>query len=810
PVGAFVDESLRDSSVSVSESESGSSRGEIRLQPDYRSAIDHLYQRILFRPASQAELVEAYSLIRDVYGLESTISARSDELRFELTVTDPETMLQSQQLIRLPVDGDPLQVQQLLIDQTQSSASSQADNKSVNSQIAQQTLAESIWLEPGVAGQRVALHNLGTFRNVSFIGLDIYDVDSGTIVQTLSADADKMDKIELDGAWQVSDDDGISSFEDRNQHKGLSLIRVPLMVERAGAYKLVLRWRANPRNANNVLVELFSPRAGNTLVSSPLPVVPPKGQAQFYYDCSEDARAFFAPAASFQFDEQSLVRIANDGTLDQVTAGAIEFTSTQDTKNEFLIDSLDADGNQPWSRFDEGRFKAYNVKGTKLHDDNKHKGERELLYRLATKRENGWQPEQYYSLRVYYPGKRDQEAQVPLTVHAHRSSPIIQVAHPRVAKADATIHIDASSSYTVSHAALQYHWRQTGGTRVELADATSPKLTFVAPRRRVDQAAWVALCAALVRHPDFLFTRPTTLFATPDPTIKSRLQLVKLALDLVGRSPTQAELNMLTGGSTLPQMADRYLASDEFKQFYFHRIRLHLESQGTDVQDEPARLWCHVAFNERPFQEILTADYTADAQFQKQERPSYHGRTGVLTTRGFIQGKPGLPHYNYAAQVSMLFLGYVYEVPPEIVELREGVTALGTTDPNSVCYSCHKILTPLAFQRSNWTDDGDFRLKDEYELPIDASDRGASVDYPFTGSGLEAFATQAARKERFIRTIINTHVNFYFGRPLRHREDERELYRRLWEHVHETNFQIPALIRAIVTSPEYLEGHSPK
>ena len=29
----------------------------------------------------------------------------------------------------------------------------------------------------------------------------------------------------------------------------------------------------------------------------------------------------------------------------------------------------------------------------------------------------------------------------------------------------------------------------------------------------------------------------------------------------------------------------------------------------------------------------------------------------------------------------MLFLGYVYDVPDEIVEQREGVTALGTTDP---------------------------------------------------------------------------------------------------------------------------------
>ncbi len=138
--------------------------------------------------------------------------------------------------------------------------------------------------------------------------------------------------------------------------------------------------------------------------------------------------------------------------------------------------------------------------------------------------------------------------------------------------------------------------------------------------------------------------------------------------------------------------------------------------------------------------------------------------------------------------------------------MREGVTALGTTDPNSVCYSCHKILTPLAFQRANWTDDGEYRIKDEYEMAIDASDRGASIDYPFAGVGLEAFATQAVKKERFIRTMINTHVSFYFGRPLRHREDERTLYLRLWERAHASDFKILELIRAIVTSPEYLEG----
>ena len=251
-------------------------------------------------------------------------------------------------------------------------------------------------------------------------------------------------------------------------------------------------------------------------------------------------------------------------------------------------------------------------------------------------------------------------------------------------------------------------------------------------------------------------------------------------------------------------MVDEYLTSSEFRDFYFHRIRLYLESQGTASQDEPARLWSYIAFNDRPFQEILTANYSVDESFNRVSRPEQHGRTGVLTTKGFIEGKPGLPHYNYAAQVTMLFLGYVYEVPPEIVEQREGVTALGTTDPNSNCYSCHKILTPLAFQRSNWNDLGEYRAKDDDGTNIDASDRGVVAEYPFKGNGLEAFALQAVKKERFIRTIINTHVSFYFGRPLRYREDERLLYKRLWDVAHDSDFSLKAVIRAIVLSPEYV------
>jgi len=251
---------------------------------------------------------------------------------------------------------------------------------------------------------------------------------------------------------------------------------------------------------------------------------------------------------------------------------------------------------------------------------------------------------------------------------------------------------------------------------------------------------------------------------------------------------------------------DEYLKGQEFRDFYFRRVRLYLESHGSDVEDEPARLWSYIAFNDRSFKEILTADYSVDTHFKPQPRPAYHGKTGLLTMKGFVQGKPGLPHFNYAAQVAEKFLGYVFVVPPEVVAQREGITAISTTNASTVCYTCHKVLTPLAYQRERWTDEGEFREHDDTGLRIDDSDRDLVPSYPFQGEGMEAFALQAQNKERFIRTMIQTHFVWYFGREMRYEQDERGLYRRLWDVAQKNRFAIRPLIRAIVTSPEYLEG----
>jgi hypothetical protein len=751
---------------------------------ELESSIRTVYQRVLFRSPTSAEMQQALELLQGVQDLESSISERNTELVFEVTVTDPVTGMSGQETIMIPVSGERLGLRQTIVDQTVAGQG--------------ECVLGRLRLEPG-SPARVVVHNQGTFRNVSFAGIELRDAQ-GQVVHSIAVDTAA---VFVDGAWTREDRKELKVLADKNQHKGLSTLVVTLDGPTSGQFDVVAKWLPDERNADNVLFELFGPMEDVTLAAPQRFATHAPGAGLFYFDCSNDTVPFVELPGVFQFGQEDWIELSNQGTLDQVTAGGMEFLNQSDANNTFLIDSADAEGVDQWEKFDEGRFRAYNVQGQKVHDNNQRKGELALRYQLVRSQAAGWRETDFYRVRVYYPGKRDQETRVPVRVQAQRSSPIVQVSYPLQARADAVLRLDASHSYTVHGAPLEYRWRQVAGPAVEISDPSLACLEIRAPRQSSRELAWVSLVGGLIRHPDFLFTHAPSC-ETSVGLERQQMLLAKLTLDLLGRAPTPAELDRLAQGAGLEHLVDSFLDSAEFRDFYFHRVRLYMESQGTSLQDEPARLWSYIAFNDRPFQEILTAEYTVDENFQRLSRPDYHGKTGVLTTKGFIDGKPGLPHYNYAAQVSMLFLGYVYEVPPEIVEQREGVTALGTADPNSSCYSCHKILTPLSFQRLNWTDAGEYRTTDEDGLAIDATDQAVVDEYPFKGNGLEAFATQAVKKERFVRTIINTHVDFYFGRQMDHRDQERALYKRLWDHVHGHDFKLRSLIKAIVTSPEYL------
>ncbi|HYH97874.1 carbohydrate-binding domain-containing protein [Hyalangium sp.] len=315
--------------------------------------------------------------------------------------------------------------------------------------------------------------------------------------------------------------------------------------------------------------------------------------------------------------------------------------------------------------------------------------------------------------------------------------------------------------------------------------------------------AWGGLCEGLMRAPDFLFTLPPS-YESLTAMERERLLLVKLAQDLVGRPPNATELaDFEAGRKSWEQMVDAYLASPDFRTYYFHKMRIRTESEGTADTDEPARLWTYLATTGTHFQELLTGDYSVAADFTKVARPPEHGRTGVLTMKGFLQNKPGLPHYNYAARVMTDFMGSIFEIPSEVFDMRGAATAASTVDPTSLCYSCHQTLTPLAHQRLRWADDGTYRTADEQGRPIDDSDRGMVGTYAFRGQGMPGFAQKAVRKESFARRTINAQYMLFFGREMRHTQDERVMYKRLWDVAQADNGNLKAVIKTIALSPEY-------
>jgi hypothetical protein len=841
----------------------------------YRREIQRLYDRMLFRSATEPELRRAFALLQSIYRAQDRLADESSDLTFELEVQD-EHGLATTQNFTIPVGRDRRGLYQQFID----------ENVPSEQDVVRQKLDTDFSFKASDKGQQFRISNANTYGNVSIHAIELAPRASGGVTPGYASGAPPGrsapeghrrlaggvtpgspawrggntpgvggeapnpegpkgasseatttlipvtdPSVSIEGAWRQRTNGDFSSYEDGNDNKGSSSITIPIRVPRDGRYELAVLWRKGygKRNAPSVLVEVLS-QDKTRLALPPAPPVPPKGEAHFFVDQSVDSIAFWDLKTSFRFaTEGEGVEVNNAGTRNRVVADAVRFVPVA-AGSTLLLDNDEADGSDQWEVFRTGDFTPYNITGKDLITDNgKKKGELKLLYRPG-RHKAAWSPKSFYRVEVGFPGKADNETRAPVIVHASESSPIIQLSVPQRAQVGASVTMDASATYNLQRSLLRFTWKQIGGPRVKLSDPHAPRVTFTAVPKTAEQAAWESLCRALMKHPDFLFTRPRSLASRPgdgrlpvgpratDPrewqatgtgpscVARRHLQLVKIAQDLVARTPTEAELRKLDAGAPLSALVNDYLASPEFRSFYFHRIRLYLESHGTDEEDEPARLWCYVAFNNRPFKEILTADYSVDASFLKRPRPAYYGKTGLLTMKGFIKGKPGLPHFNYAAQVCEKFLGYVFEVPPEVVAMRDGITAVATASPSSLCYSCHKVLTPLAFQRTRWTDDGDYREKDEAGKRIDDTDQKLVPSYPFRGQGMEAFALQAQNKERFIRTIIQTHFVFYFGREMRYDQDERGLYKRLWDTVHADGLAIKGLIRALLTSPEYLDG----
>ena len=772
---------------------------------NYRREINRLYQKMLFRDATPTELQAAFGFLKSLYKAQAAIATQSYELRFELDVRDQQG-LETKQNFSVKVANDGWSLGQTLVNQNDNTG---ADDKT---HLVRRMLDGPYTFKASDPEQHVIVSNGNTHGEVVVHGIEISGpLPDGTTKFIPVTNSD----VQAQGAWKLTHNNGVACYQDENQGKGQSSLVMPVKVDKDGEYAITLLWRKGDgvHNSDNTLVEVLGHGKHHLAVPKAVPL-PPRGEARFTFDESDDTISFRDLKTAFKFGPNDGIELSNTGTQKQVVADAVRFTPTppDGTKltatgaKKFLVKAKEAEGQDKWQDYKKGEYGFYRPVGPRVvSDDGKEKGKLKLLYKPSAKAEE-WKPDALYQVEIGYPGEVRNDTAVPVVVRAQASSPIVNVVYPAHAHVGANILFDATGSYNVQSSQLTYTWRQTGGAYIKLADPHTPKLSFVAPPMGAPEAAWEGLCRALLKHPDFLFTRPLSLAKTQDAATRKHLQLVKIAQDLVGRPPLSAELAKLDKGASISSLVDDYIASKEFSDFYFRRIRLYLESHGTDEDDEPARLWTWIALNDRPFKEILTADYSIDTDWQKQSRPDFYGKSGLLLMKGFIKGKPGLPHFNYPAQVCEKFLGYVFEVPLEVVKIRNGLTAASTTSAGSVCYSCHKLLTPLAYQRTHWTDDGTFKPKDEKGKWLDDSDNKLVASYPFKGNGMEAFAQQAVNKERFIRTMIQTHFVFYYGREMRWDQDERTLYKRLWDNVNANDFNIKKLIRTLVTSPEYLNG----
>lgn len=751
----------------------------------YTRAIQRVYNRLLFRDANPQEMQKSFQLIQSLYKAKNQLTPDEYDLQFELIARDSQgrTTLQS---IAIPVARSAYSLQQEWADQTKSDP---------DSELGTHTFSQPVTLKAKDNGQRLRLTNTSTYGVVSIVAVELKGpLPKEEIIRFKATDKE----VQVEGAWKRDK----QVYHDNGENKGDSHITMPLKVEQDGKYELKLVYRVYKDRYMSAAtpIEVFS-HDTHRIALPPAPPMPPKGEAHFWIDQTVDTRPYWDSKTQFQFENDSQgVELSNSGTRRTVTADAMKFVPTQG--ETVMIRAREAEGNEPWTEFKQGEFEAYNTVGPKLlSDENKNKGKLKLIYKPAKAKQ--WQSNQFYRLHMHYPSREYVETRTPLIVRASASTPIIRVQSPVRSHSGATITIDASATYNTQQTPIQFTWRQIGGPRVQLK-GQGAKISFVTPLFSPHQAGWEGLCQALMKHPDFLFSAPPSLTRTQDAKQKKRLQLVKIAQGLIGRPPTLAEVAQVDKGASLEALVDSYLKGSEFQDYYFRRIRLLLESRGTPEEDEPARLWSYVAFNNRPFSEIMTADYSVDPAMRKQARPAQHGKTGLLTMKGFIKGKPGLPHFNYAAVVAEKFLGYVFEVPPEIVEARRTATAASTTQPGSACYSCHKVLTPLAYQRLRWNDQGDYMEKDDKGNPIDDSDQNAVGSYPFKGQGMEAFAAQVVRKERFTRAMINTHFQLLFGRDMRYQLEERTLYKRLWENSRTSKQSIKSLLKGLVLSKEFL------
>ncbi|MCB9524739.1 MAG: DUF1588 domain-containing protein [Myxococcales bacterium] len=317
--------------------------------------------------------------------------------------------------------------------------------------------------------------------------------------------------------------------------------------------------------------------------------------------------------------------------------------------------------------------------------------------------------------------------------------------------------------------------------------------------------------------------------------------LRKAKLQLIGELPTVEELEQVSSGGaaalealltgymqedafyeTLKRwwnddlLTDKYargdeatnlLDSDDFPRRHYYRDlpddteagQLARRWSNLSVAREPLELIAHVVRSERPFSEVLTADYMLLNPFSAQvyglDTAAFDDplnpmefkalkvdgvpHAGVLTSPMFLNRYPTTPtnrNRHRARTVYRLFLAtdilQKADRPVDPTQIRDH----NPTMNNPQCTVCHASMDPVAGAFQNWDDRGRYRLPEEGWFS-DMRPPGFEADMPPDdwGRSLQWLAGQIAADERFaLSAVYAVYTGLVGRRPLTNPQDQSD------------------------------------
>ena len=276
--------------------------------------------------------------------------------------------------------------------------------------------------------------------------------------------------------------------------------------------------------------------------------------------------------------------------------------------------------------------------------------------------------------------------------------------------------------------------------------------------------------------------------------------LRKMSLDLRLRGPSAEQVDELVSGqATLADFADRFMNTNGFSNRMYNIYRGRFSPTDDSAADadlsEPARIARHIVVEDRDYREIVTADYTVDADgnvSQISGKPS----AGVISTQAYMSAYAGAFKRNWAGHALKEWGGFHLEAVTLPPSMEDADLSPGSLADIPECAGCHTDevygIDHLARFALCFGDDG---VYDSACVETEGSFLTVS------GTGLTDLGALIADSNEFKSTTINFFANELLGRPLA--LEETDYYLRAVDAFVGSGYRAKALIRFIVTSPEY-------